>query len=97
MSVATAMPVPRSPDVILPGAAYAEKHGTYVNLEGRVQLSERATFPPGDAREDWTIFRALSETLGKTLPFDTLSQLAPRSAARRRACRWSVSLRSSHF
>ena len=47
-------------DLVLPGAAYAEKHGTYVNIEGRVQRSERAAFPPGDAREDWTIFRALS-------------------------------------
>ena len=50
----------RSADLVLPGAAYAEKHGTYVNIEGRVQRSERAAFPPGDAREDWTIFRALS-------------------------------------
>jgi NADH-quinone oxidoreductase subunit G len=59
-------------DVILPGAAYTEKSGTYVNLEGRVQRGERAVFPPGDAREDWAIFRALSDVLGKTLPFDTL-------------------------
>ncbi len=62
-------------DVILPGASYAEKSGTYVNLEGRVQRGERAVFPPGDAREDWTIFRALSAVLGKTLPFDTLDEL----------------------
>jgi NADH-quinone oxidoreductase subunit G len=62
-------------DVILPGAAYAEKSGTYVNLEGRVQRGERAVFPPGDAREDWSIFRALSEVLGAKLPFDTLDQL----------------------
>jgi NADH-quinone oxidoreductase subunit G len=62
-------------DVILPGAAYSEKSGTYVNLEGRVQRGERAVFPPGDAREDWSIFRALSEVMGKTLPFDTLAQL----------------------
>ena len=62
-------------DVILPGASYAEKSGTYVNLEGRVQRGERAVFPPGDAREDWTIFRALSAVLGKTLPFDTLDGL----------------------
>ena len=46
-------------DLVLPGATYAEKHGTYVNIEGRVQRSERAAFAPGDAREDWTIFRAL--------------------------------------
>jgi NADH-quinone oxidoreductase subunit G len=62
-------------DVILPGAAYTEKSGTYVNLEGRVQRGERAVFPPGDAREDWAIFRALSDVLGKTLPFDTLDAL----------------------
>lgn len=62
-------------DVVLPGAAYAEKSGTWVNLEGRVQRGERAVFPPGDAREDWTIFRALSDALGNTLPFDTLDQL----------------------
>jgi NADH-quinone oxidoreductase subunit G len=62
-------------DVILPGASYAEKSGTYVNLEGRVQRGERAVFSPGDAREDWTIFRALSAVLGHTLPFDTLEEL----------------------
>ena len=62
-------------DVILPGASYAEKSGTFVNLEGRVQRGERAVFPPGDAREDWTIFRALSERMGKTLVFDTLEEL----------------------
>jgi NADH-quinone oxidoreductase subunit G len=65
----------KAADVILPGAAYAEKSGTYVNLEGRVQRGERAVFPPGDAREDWSIFRALSEVLGAKLPFDTLDQL----------------------
>jgi NADH-quinone oxidoreductase subunit G len=62
-------------DVVLPGASYAEKSGTYVNLEGRVQRGERAVFPPGDAREDWTILRALSGMMGKTLPFDTIEQL----------------------
>lgn len=62
-------------DVILPGAAYTEKSGTYVNLEGRVQRAERAVFPPGDAREDWSIFRALSDVLGKKLPFDSLDEL----------------------
>ncbi|MEZ2406172.1 NADH-quinone oxidoreductase subunit NuoG [Bosea sp. RCC_152_1] len=62
-------------DVILPGAAYTEKSGTYVNTEGRVQMGDRATFPPGDAREDWAILRALSATLGKTLPFDSLAGL----------------------
>jgi len=62
-------------DVILPGAAYTEKSGSYVNTEGRVQLGGRAVFPPGDAREDWTIVRALSGTLGKTLPYDSLADL----------------------
>ena len=62
-------------DVILPGAAYTEKPGTYVNTEGRVQLADRAVFPPGEAREDWAILRALSERLGKTLPYDTLDQV----------------------
>jgi NADH-quinone oxidoreductase subunit G len=62
-------------DLILPGASYAEKHGTYVNIEGRVQRGERATFPPGDAREDWTIFRAVSDLLGTPLPFDRFDQL----------------------
>ena len=62
-------------DLVLPGAAYAEKHGTYVNIEGRVQRSERAAFAPGDAREDWTIFRALSDLIGKPLPFDRFDQL----------------------
>ena len=62
-------------DVILPGASYAEKPGTYVNLEGRVQRGEKAVFAPGDAREDWSILRALSEVLGATLPFDSFAQL----------------------
>jgi NADH-quinone oxidoreductase subunit G len=62
-------------DVILPGAAYTEKSGLYVNTEGRVQMAARAAFPPGDAREDWAIVRALSETLGQKLPYDSLSGL----------------------
>jgi len=62
-------------DVILPGAAYTEKSGLYVNTEGRVQMANRAVFPPGDAREDWAILRALSEKLGQTLPYDSLAQL----------------------
>jgi len=62
-------------DVILPGAAYTEKFGTYVNTEGRVQMASRAVFPPGDAREDWAILRALSERLGHKLPYDSLPQL----------------------
>ncbi len=65
-------------DVILPGAAYTEKSGTYVNTEGRVQMTDRAAFPPGDAREDWAIFRALSGALEKPLPFDSLSALRSR-------------------
>jgi NADH-quinone oxidoreductase subunit G len=68
-------------DVILPGATYVEKPGTWVNLEGRVQRAERAVFPIGDAREDWTILRALSAVLGKTLPFDSLDQLRAKIAA----------------
>ncbi|MXN67042.1 NADH-quinone oxidoreductase subunit G [Stappia sp. GBMRC 2046] len=62
-------------DVILPGAAYTEKSGTWVNTEGRVQLGDRAGFPPGDAREDWAILRALSAELGKALAFDSLGEL----------------------
>jgi NADH-quinone oxidoreductase subunit G len=62
-------------DVILPGSAYTEKSGLYVNTEGRVQLAERAGFPPGQAREDWAILRALSDVLGHRLPFDSLAEL----------------------
>ncbi len=62
-------------DVILPGSAYTEKSGTYVNTEGRVQMTTRAGFAPGDAKEDWAILRALSDVLGKKLPFDSLGQL----------------------
>ena len=62
-------------DVILPGAAWTEKSGLYVNTEGRVQMAERAVFPKGDAKEDWAILRALSERVGHTLPYDTLDQL----------------------
>ena len=62
-------------DVILPGSAYTEKSGTYVNTEGRVQMAARAVFPPGDAREDWAILRALSDVVGHKLPYDSLAQL----------------------
>jgi NADH-quinone oxidoreductase subunit G len=62
-------------DVILPGAAYTEKSGIYVNTEGRVQIANRAAFPPGEAREDWAIIRALSDVLGKKLPYDSLGAL----------------------
>ncbi len=60
-------------DVILPGAAYTEKNGVYVNTEGRVQHALMATTPPGDAREDWAILRAFSGVLGKPLPYDDLA------------------------
>ena len=63
-------------DVILPGAAYTEKSGIYVNTEGRVQMASRAAFPPGEAREDWAIIRALSDVLGKKLPYDSLARVA---------------------
>ena len=62
-------------DVILPGAAYTEKNGLYVNTEGRVQQGMRAVFPKGEAREDWAILRALSERMGATLPYDSLDEL----------------------
>ncbi len=62
-------------DVILPGAAYTEKNATFVNTEGRAQMARQAAFPPGDAREDWKIVRALAGALGKTLPYDTLGEL----------------------
>jgi NADH-quinone oxidoreductase subunit G len=68
-------------DVILPGAAYTEKDAIYVNTEGRVQLGRRAVFPPGDAREDWKIIRALSAAVGRPLAYDSLSEL------RQRLCR----------
>ncbi len=68
-------------DVILPGAAYTEKTGTYVNTEGRPQFADRAVFPPGDAREDWSILRALSDALGTKLPYDLLTQLRAALAA----------------
>ena len=62
-------------DVILPGAAYTEKSAIYVNTEGRPQMTARAVFPPGEAREDWKIIRALSGVLGKPLPFDNATEL----------------------
>ena len=65
-------------DVILPGAAYTEKDGLYVNTEGRPQFAVRAVFPPGDAREDWRIVRALSDVVGVTLEFDTSEELHQR-------------------
>ena len=68
-------------DVVLPGAAYTEKNATYVNTDGRVQQTRLAVFPPGDAREDWTILRALSGALGKPLGFDSLRALRARMVA----------------
>jgi len=62
-------------DAVLPGAAYTEKSGTYVNTEGRVQQAKRAGFPPGDAREDWAVLRALSDAVGHRLAFDSLPEL----------------------
>ena len=62
-------------DVILPGAAYTEKSATYVNTEGRPQLAKQATFPPGDAKEDWKIIRAFSDYVKNKLPFDDLESL----------------------
>ncbi len=62
-------------DVILPGAAYTEKDALYVNTEGRPQMTARAIFPPGEAREDWKIIRALSGVLGRPLPFNNVAEL----------------------
>ncbi|MGE0595184.1 MAG: NADH-quinone oxidoreductase subunit NuoG [Hyphomonadaceae bacterium] len=68
-------------DIILPGAAYTEKDATWVNTEGRVQYGRRAVFPKGEAKEDWTILRALSAVMGKTLPYDSLPQLRAKMIA----------------
>ncbi len=65
-------------DVILPGAAYTEKDATYVNTEGRPQRGRLAVFPPGEAKEDWKILRALSEVLGRTVPLNTLGEVRAR-------------------
>ena len=62
-------------DVILPGATYTEKQGLYVNTEGRVQNANKASFPPGDAKEDWKIFRALSEVYKKTIDIYIIRQI----------------------
>ena len=71
----------RGADVILPAASFAEKDGIWVNMEGRVQHGQRAVFAPGDAREDWAILRALSDVVGKTLPYDSFAALRARTAA----------------
>jgi len=65
----------RHADVVLPGAAYTEQSAIYVNTEGRAQMANRASFPPGEAREDWAIIRALSDYTGHTLPYDDLFAL----------------------
>jgi NADH-quinone oxidoreductase subunit G len=67
-------------DVILPGAAYTEKNATYVNTEGRPQRTRLAVFPPGEAKEDWKILRALSEAMGKTVALNTLAEVRARMA-----------------
>jgi len=68
-------------DIILPGAAYTEEQGLFVNTEGRPQLALRASFAPGEAKENWAILRALSAELGATLPFDSLAQLRQKLVA----------------
>ncbi len=68
-------------DVILPAAAFTEKAGTYVNTEGRVQRADKAVFAPGDAREDWTILRAMADALGVTVGFDSFDELRAAMAA----------------
>lgn len=65
-------------DVVLPGAAYTEKSGTYVNTEGRAQQASFVVAPPGKAREDWQILRALSEILGSPLSYNDLDSLRKR-------------------
>ena len=68
----------KAADVVLPGAAYTEKNATYVNIEGRPQRTRLSAFPPGEAKEDWKILRALSEALGKKVPLDNLAQVRAR-------------------
>ena len=78
-------------DVILPGAAYTEKNGTWVNTEGRVQRGFLSVQPPGEAREDWSILRAFSAVIGKPLPYDTLDALRVRLETLSPVFRWSFS------
>ena len=66
--------------MVLPGAAYTEKNASWVNTEGRLQHGKLAVFPPGDAKEDWKILRALSEVIGHRVPLDTLGQVRARMA-----------------
>ena len=81
-------------DVVLPGAAYTEKAGLYVNLEGRVQLAERATFPPGEGNEDWAILRALSGAMGQPLPYDMWKHFGPPSLPARLTLRTGIRYRA---
>ncbi|MFL5335285.1 MAG: NADH-quinone oxidoreductase subunit NuoG [Geminicoccaceae bacterium] len=67
-------------DVVLPGAAYTEKNASWVNTEGRLQRGKLAVFPPGEAKEDWKILRALSEVLDRKVPLDTIGQVRARMA-----------------
>jgi len=67
-------------DIVLPGSAYSEKSGTFVNTEGRVQRSQKAVFAPGEAKDDWAIVRALSDAAGKTLPYNNLNEVRARLA-----------------
>ena len=62
-------------DVVLPGAAYTEKDGIYVNLEGRPQLANKASYPPGNAKDDWKIIKALSDKFNKPLSYNTFEEL----------------------
>ena len=78
-------------DVILPGAAYTEKSGTWINTEGRVQRGFLSCQPPGEAREDWSILRAFSAVIGKPLPYDSLDALRTRLEAASPVFRWSYS------
>ena len=74
-------------DVVLPGSAYTEKSATYVNTEGRAQITAKAVFPPGDAKDDWAIIRALSAHAGQRLPYDSLPALRAALANGHRAAR----------
>ena len=82
-------------DVILPGAAYTEKSGTWVNTEGRVQRGFLSCQPPGEAREDWSILRAFSAVIGKPLPYDSLDGLRARLEMVSPVFRWSFSRTSN--
>jgi len=85
-------------DVILPGAAYTEKEGTYVNTEGRAQHTLPAVTPPGIARDDWKIIRAISEIAGKTLPYDRIQEIRHRlSQVAPHLTRYGIVERANYF